>query len=142
MSLKDTALCYRTGAHQRDRVTSGTGSAKSRGRVPSIRGNLNTEGAISSCKYGSKRTARRRWLTAGPGWPQSGRPSEAQPVHAKQQITTTARVTCMGAHSKNRIQLRTAGESREPPGFSQGRKPDVFDVIKRFFPPFLVIAEQ
>ena len=35
-----------------------------------------------------------------------------------------------------------AGESREAPGFSQGRKPDVFDVIKRFFPPFLAVAEQ
>ena len=39
-----------TGDHQRARRTSGTGTAKSRGRVPSISGIRSDEGAMSSCR--------------------------------------------------------------------------------------------
>lgn len=41
---------HRIGAHQRERFTSGTGSAKSRGRAPSMIDNRSAAGAISSCR--------------------------------------------------------------------------------------------
>jgi uncharacterized membrane protein len=44
------AAGYCAGAHQRERRTSGTGTAKSRGRSPSVSGRRRLEGIMSSCR--------------------------------------------------------------------------------------------
>ena len=95
------------GPHQRDRVTSAPDPQNHAAE-------LHPSGATSkqTVQYRLANMGRNelqslllnRWAGLNP----VGRPSEAQPVHPKQQITTTTRVMCMCAHSENQIQLETS----------------------------------
>ncbi len=54
-------------------------------------------------------------------------------MHAKQQITTTARVTCMGAHSKTRYNSEQQESLGSPPAFPKVENQMFSGLLSIFF---------